>query len=89
MLSVKEKGCRVEKKNRQTSFRNLSVHLGGDEGSRTPDLCVANASLYQLSHAPKSCKKYHTIGAAKMQVYLPDWQRFQISVLTKGEGRAH
>ena len=26
--------------------------FGGDEGIRTPDLCVANASLYQLSHAP-------------------------------------
>ncbi len=25
---------------------------GGDEGIRTPGLCVANASLYQLSHAP-------------------------------------
>ena len=26
---------------------------GGDEGIRTPGLCVANASLYQLSHTPK------------------------------------
>ena len=26
--------------------------FGGDEGIRTPGLCVANASLYQLSHAP-------------------------------------
>ena len=25
---------------------------GGDKGIRTPDLCVANASLYQLSHIP-------------------------------------
>ena len=27
--------------------------FGGDKGIRTPDLCVANASLYQLSHIPK------------------------------------
>ena len=27
--------------------------FGGDEGIRTPGLCVANASLYQLSHTPK------------------------------------
>ena len=27
--------------------------FGGDEGIRTPDLCIANASLYQLSHAPE------------------------------------
>ena len=26
--------------------------FGGDEGTRTPGLCVANASLYQLSHIP-------------------------------------
>ena len=26
--------------------------FGGDKGIRTPDLCVANASLYQLSHIP-------------------------------------
>ncbi len=26
--------------------------LGGDKGIRTPGLCVANASLYQLSHIP-------------------------------------
>lgn len=30
----------------------VSLCFGGDEGTRTPDLCVANASLYQLSHAP-------------------------------------
>ena len=26
--------------------------LGGDKGTRTLGLCVANASLYQLSHIP-------------------------------------
>ena len=34
---------------KRTSF---DVRFGGDEGTRTPDLCVANASLYHLSHAP-------------------------------------
>lgn len=27
--------------------------LGGDDGTRTHGLCVANASLYQLSHIPE------------------------------------
>ena len=27
--------------------------LGGDKGIRTPDLRIANATLYQLSHIPK------------------------------------
>lgn len=27
---------------------------GGDKGIRTPGLCVANASLYQLSHTPET-----------------------------------
>lgn len=30
---------------------SLPLH-GGDKGIRTPGLCVANASLYQLSHTP-------------------------------------
>lgn len=28
---------------------------GGDSGTRTHDLCVANASLYQLSYIPINC----------------------------------
>ena len=38
--------------NIKTQSESLWVLTGGDEGIRTPDLCVANASLYQLSHAP-------------------------------------
>lgn len=30
---------------------------GGPEGTRTPDLCIANASLYQLSYRPIACGK--------------------------------
>lgn len=26
---------------------------GGDKGTRTPDFCIANAALYQLSYIPK------------------------------------
>ena len=28
---------------------------GGAEGSRTPDLCIANAALSQLSYGPETC----------------------------------
>ena len=28
--------------------------FGGAEGDRTPDLCIANASLSQLSYGPKN-----------------------------------
>ena len=31
---------------------NLRSFFGGDNEIRTRDLCVANASLYQLSHTP-------------------------------------
>ena len=38
---------------RRSFIRSFCVCLdGGDKGIRTPDLCVANASLYQLSHIP-------------------------------------
>ena len=30
------------------------LRFGGDGGTRTHDLCVANASLYQLSYVPES-----------------------------------
>lgn len=26
--------------------------FGGDKGTRTPDFCIANAALYQLSYIP-------------------------------------
>ena len=38
---------------RRSFIRSFCVCLcGGDKGIRTPDLCIANASLYQLSHIP-------------------------------------
>lgn len=40
------------KKKKQTKPGSILFAFGGDEGTRTPDLCVANASLYHLSHAP-------------------------------------
>ena len=32
------------------------VSRGGDKGTRTPDLYVANVSRYQLCYIPKTCK---------------------------------
>ena len=34
---------------------NEVAAYGGDNGIRTRDLCVANASLYHLSHIPTKC----------------------------------
>ena len=31
--------------------------IGGDEGDRTPDLCIANAALSQLSYTPELSSK--------------------------------
>ena len=41
-----------KEKPNQTLFGFDWVSYGGDEGDRTPDLYVANVSLYQLSHTP-------------------------------------
>ena len=35
------------------------MHLGGDEGARTPDLGHARAALSQLSYIPRRRKVYH------------------------------
>ena len=41
---------------------------GGDEGSRTPDLCHAKAALSQLSHIPKTkCNGYFYIVRKRCQ----------------------
>lgn len=38
--------------------------LGGDMGSRTPDLFIANESLYQLSYVPVRGRAYKAPPAA-------------------------
>lgn len=53
--------------------RTLLRRGGGDKGTRTPDFCIANAALYQLSYIPKptvchaSQPVYHTTVRGKMQ----------------------
>lgn len=56
--------------NYSTKKANLLGHtsmqvclLSGDEGIRTLDLRVANASLSQLSHAPRSSKVWRQRGS--------------------------
>ena len=40
--------------------------FGGDEEDRTPDLCIANAALSQLSYTPKyTIKQIHLNGGHK------------------------
>ena len=39
-------------KNKQAEQGSTCVLCGGDKGIRTPDLRIANATLYQLSHIP-------------------------------------
>ena len=40
-------------KNPRTYTDVCGLDFGGDEGDRTPDLCIANAALSQLSYTPK------------------------------------
>ena len=42
----------IIQRNRFCPVDKSGFFAGGDKGIRTPGLCVANASLYQLSHAP-------------------------------------
>jgi hypothetical protein len=41
-------------KGQQEWRQGLKGSRNGGKGSRTPDLCIANATLYQLSYAPLS-----------------------------------
>lgn len=37
------------------------VKCGGDKGIRTPDLRIANATLYQLSHIPTNFQAFQPL----------------------------
>ena len=50
--TVKRVLASVAMREQQKRLSKNAKPSGGDEGDRTPDLCVANASLYQLSHTP-------------------------------------
>ena len=41
-----------------TQLSGLSIHDGGDEGDRTPDLLTASQALSQLSYAPVTRRYY-------------------------------
>ena len=43
--------------------------FGGDKEIRTPDLCIANASLYQLSHIPTQ-RMYYIVLVSGGQVFV-------------------
>ncbi len=46
--------------------------FGGDEGDRTPDLCIANAALSQLSYTPEFCLKLeHECSERQGRVFCP------------------
>src|SRR5213594_1532415 len=52
-------GRELEQLLREGPGQGLSLLDGGAEGSRTPDLLIANETLYQLSYDPA----HHTSGA--------------------------
>ena len=43
----------------RTSKRRFRAKDGGAEGSRTPDLLIANETLYQLSYDPSLAARTH------------------------------
>ena len=42
---------------------------GGDKGTRTPDFCIANAALYQLSYIPAIMGPGRNYGAGALAQY--------------------
>lgn len=60
-------GNNVLKRQGVATFRcNPLGKTGGDEEDRTPDLCIANAALSQLSYAPTNKKNSSSSGLAAM-----------------------
>ena len=60
--------------NKKQPENSFQVACGGDKGIRTPGLCVANASLYQLSHIPK--RLYYITTSWKKQLFFINYFPF-------------
>ena len=56
---------------KQAEQGSTCVLCGGDKGIRTPDLRIANATLYQLSHIPT---KVLTVLAVLLYHIIVFWQ---------------
>lgn len=52
LLSSRNNLCKQKNTHSEQSSGCVFFICGGAKGTRTPDLCVANASLYQLSYNP-------------------------------------
>ena len=50
----------------------LSIHDGGDEGDRTPDLLTASQALSQLSYAPVTSQYYRGRSLVVQEVFWID-----------------
>ena len=53
-----------------TLLRHPIGSFGGDKGIRTPDLRIANASLYQLSYIPKRTPRIIAFLLGGVKIYL-------------------
>lgn len=60
------------KKARSAYCKTRKFYIGGLEGNRTLDLCVANAALSQLSYGPIFCSTANIITQSfkKIQSYF-------------------
>ena len=46
------------------------IHVGGDEGDRTPDLLTASQALSQLSYAPVTRRYYRGRSSGMQEVFV-------------------
>ena len=64
LLRKKNRPLRVlsaRTKIKQAEQGSTCVLCGGDKGIRTPDLRIANATLYQLSHIPTNFQAFQPL----------------------------
>lgn len=67
VIGDRRKGKLPKRLEKQGIIKNPRMHknigglvFGGDEGDRTPDLCIANAALSQLSYTPTELNFHFT-----------------------------
>lgn len=62
------------------------VSIGGAKGTRTPGLCVANASLYQLSYNPAITRFFDSDTGGEVRVEVVEVGRIELPSDTDRQG---
>lgn len=76
----------VDKRKSKQNWGSILFAYGGAKGTRTPGLCVANASLYQLSYNPAITRFFDSDTGGEVRVEVVEVGRIELPSDTDRQG---